>query len=95
MIKEIKFNDLKTIGYSFKVSTNGDIDNYTVIDYNEDVKYPNYSVSGVEIVLSKNDNNIKRKKVIFYKYSFLKHAINDKFKLVARLLDDDFIKVIF
>ena len=132
-MNKIKFNDLKTIGYSFKVSTNdvediwdnlqkedmvidGEVitrisfkdqksdspkespkDNYstyTVIDYNEDVKYPNYSVSGVEIVLSKN-NNIKRKKVIFWKYSFLKYAIKNKFELVDRLLDDDFIKVLF
>lgn len=91
---KIKFNDLKTIGYSFKVSTNDVEDNYTVIDYNDDVNYPDYGLSGVQIVLSKN--NTDKKKILFYKHDFVKWAIDNKFKLEHEsLLDGDDMKVLF
>ena len=128
----INFNDLKTIGYSFKVSTNkvedvwdnlqkediiidGEVitrisfkdqkldnpqespkDNYstyTVIDYNDDVNYPDYGLSGVQIVLSKN--NTDKKMFIFYKHDFIKWSRDKKFKITERLLDDEYIKVVF
>ena len=69
-MNEIKFNDLKTIGYSFKVSTNKVEDNYVVVDYKDDVNYPDYDLSGVQIVLSKN--NTDKKMFIFYKHYFIK-----------------------
>ena len=50
---KIKFNDLKTIGYSFKVYTNKKEKKYityTVIDYNEDAKDAT-GVSCVQIIL--------------------------------------------
>ena len=128
----INFNDLKTIGYSFKVSTNkvedvwdnlqkediiidGEVitrisfkdqkldnskespkDNYstyTVIDYNDDVNYPDSGLSGVQIVLSKN--NTDKKMFIFYKHDFIKCSRDKKFKITERLLDDEYIKVVF
>ena len=128
-MKEIKFNDLKTIGYSFKVSTNkvedilqeedvitdGEVitrisfkdpkvDNsketskdsystYTVVDYKDDVNYPDYDLSGVQIVLSKN--NADKKMFIFYKHDFIKWSRDKKFKITERLLDNEYIKVLF
>ena len=128
----INFNDLKTIGYSFKVYKNkvedvwdnlqkediiidGEVitrisfkdqkldnpqespkDNYstyTVIDYNDDVNYPDSGLSGVQIVLSKN--NTDKKMFIFYKHDFIKWSRDKKFKITERLLDDEYIKVIF
>ena len=51
---KIKFNDLKTIGYSFKVSTN-DVENkyinYTVVDYKDDIKDA-AGVYCIQIILS-------------------------------------------
>lgn len=130
-MKKIKFNDLKTIGYSFKVSTNdvedvwdnlqkedviidgevitrisfkdSKVDNskettkdsystYTVVDYNEDVKYDN-GLSGIQILLSKN--NTDKKYVIFYKHDFIKWSRDNKFKITERLLDNEYIKVLF
>ena len=129
---EIKFNDLKTIGYSFKVSTNdvediwdnlqkedmvidGEVitrisfndqksdskkespkDNYstyTVIDYNDDVNYPDSGLSGIQIVLS--NNNTDKNMFIFYKHDFINWCIDKKFKITERLLDDEYIKVLF
>lgn len=128
-MKEIKFNDLETIGYSFKVSTNdvenilqeedviidGEVNtrisfkdqktdsskespkdnysNYTVVDYKDDVNYPDYDVSGVQIVLSKN--NTDKKMFIFYKHDFIKWSRDKKFKITERLLDNEYIKVLF
>ena len=124
----INFNDLKTIGYSFKVSTNdvediwdnlqkedrvidGEVitrisfkdqksdspkDNYstyTVIDYNDDVNYPDSGLSGIQVVLSKN--NTDKKMFIFYKHDFINWSIDKKFKITERLLDDEYIKVLF
>lgn len=128
----INFNDLKTIGYSFKVSANdvedicdnlqkedmvidGEVitrislkdqkqdspkespeDNYstyTVIDYNEDVNYPDSGLSGVQIILSKN--NTDKKMFIFYKHDFIKWSRDKKFKIKERLLDNEYIKVLF
>lgn len=91
-MKKIKFNDLKTIGYSFKVSTNDVEDNYTVIDYNDDVKYDN-GLSGTQILLSKN--NTDKKYVIFYKHDFIKYAIDTEIELKQPLLDNEYIKVLF
>lgn len=130
-MNEIKFNDLKTIGYSFKVSTNdvedildnlqkedviidgevitrisfkdSKVDNsketpkdsystYTVVDYNEDVKYDN-GLSGTQILLSKN--NTDKKYVIFYKHDFIKYAIDTEIELKQPLLDNEYIKVLF
>ena len=88
MIK-IKFNDLKTIGYSFKVSTNK-VENkyitYTVIDYNEDVKDA-AGVSCIQIILS--ISNRKEKVVLFYSYDFLNH------NFTTRLSDDIDVLVVF
>ena len=92
-MKEIKFNDLKTIGYSFKVSTNKVENNYTVVDYKDDVNYPDYDLSGVQIVLSKN--NADKKMFIFYKHDFIKWSRDKKFKITERLLDNEYIKVLF
>ena len=128
-MNKIKFNDLKTIGYSFKVSTNkvedilqeedvitdGEVitrisfkdpkvDNsketskdsystYTVVDYKDDVNYPDYDLSGVQIVLSKN--NADKKMFIFYKHDFIKWSRDKKFKITERLLDNEYIKVLF
>ena len=92
---KIKFNDLKTIGYSFKVSTNKVEDSYstyTVVDYNEDVKYDN-GLSGTQILLSKN--NTDKKYVIFYKHDFIKYAIDTEIELKQPLLDNEYIKVVF
>lgn len=92
-MNEIKFNDLKTIGYSFKVSTNDAIDNYVVVDYKDDVNYPDYDLSGVQILLSKN--NTDKKYVIFYKHDFIKYAIDTEIELKQSLLDNEYIKVVF
>lgn len=131
-MKKIKFNDLKTIGYSFKVPTNDveDIwDNlqkedmvidgevitrisfkdtksdskkqspkdkyitYTVVDYNDNVNYPDSGLSGIQIVLLKN--NTDKKMFIFYKHDFINWCIDKKFKITERLLDDEYIKVLF
>ena len=127
-MEKIKFNDLKTVGYSFKVSTkdvedilqkedviidsevitrisfkDSKIDNskettkdsystYTVVDYNEDVKYDN-GLSGTQILLSKN--NTDKKMFIFYKHDFIKWSRDNKFKITERLLDNEYIKVLF
>lgn len=127
-MEKIKFNDLKTVGYSFKVSTKDvedilqkedviidsevitrisfkdpNVDNlketpkdsystYTVVDYNEDVKYDN-GLSGTQILLSKN--NTDKKYVIFYKHDFIKYAIDTEIELKQPLLDNEYIKVLF
>lgn len=91
-MNEIKFNDLKTIGYSFKVSTNDAIDNYVVVDYKDDVKYDN-GLSGTQILLSKN--NTDKKYVIFYKHDFIKYAIDTEIELKQPLSDNEYIKVLF
>ena len=86
---KIKFNNLKTIGYSFKVSTNDVEDKYityTVIDYNDDVKDAT-GVSCVQIILS--ISNRKEKVVLLYSYAFL----NNNF--LTRLSDDIDILVVF
>lgn len=86
---KINFNDLKTIGYSFKVSTNKVEDKYityTVIDYNEDVKDA-AGVSCIQIILS--ISNRKEKVVLLYSYDFL----NNNF--LTRLSDDIDILVVF
>lgn len=86
---KIKFNNLKTIGYSFKVSTNDVEDKYityTVIDYNDDVKDAT-GVSCVQIILS--ISNRKEKVVLLYSYDFL----NNNF--LTRLSDDIDILVVF
>ena len=79
---KIKFNDLKTIGYSFKVSTN-DAENkyitYTVVDYKDDAKDA-AGVSCIQIILSVS--NRKEKVVLLYSYDFL----NNNF--LTRLSDD-------
>lgn len=88
-MKEIKFNYLKTIGYSFKVSTNKVEDKYityTVIDYNDDVKDA-AGISCVQIILSVS--NRKEKVVLLYSYDFL----NNNF--LTRLSDDIDILVVF
>ena len=89
MIKEIKFNDLKTIGYSFKVSTN-DVENkyitYTVVDYKDDIKDA-AGVSCIQIILSVS--NRKEKVVLLYSYDFL----NNNF--LTRLSDDIDVLVVF
>lgn len=89
MYKEIKFNDLKTIGYSFKVSTNDVEDKYityTVVDYKDDVKDA-AGISCVQIILSVS--NRKEKVVLLYSYDFL----NNNF--LTRLSDDIDILVVF
>ena len=92
-MKKIKFNDLKTIGYSFKVYRKKQKITYTVIDYNDDVNYPDSGLSGIQIVLSKN--NTDKKMFIFYKHDFINWCIDKKFKITERLLDDEYIKVLF
>lgn len=86
---KIKFNDLKTIGYSFKVSTN-DVENkyitYTVVDYKDDVKDA-AGVSCIQIILSVS--NRKEKIVLYYTHDFL----NNNF--LTRLSDDIDILVVF
>ena len=86
---KIKFNDLKTIGYSFKVSTN-DVENkyitYTVVDYKNDVKDA-AGVSCIKIILSVS--NRKEKVVLLYSYDFL----NNNF--LTRLSDDIDVLVVF
>ena len=123
---KIKFNDLKTIGYSFKVSTNDveDIwDNlqkedmiidgevitrisfkdqksdspkessedkyitYTVVDYKDDVKYPDSGLSCVKIILSVS--NRKENVVLLFPYDFL----NNNF--LTRLSDNIDVLVVF
>lgn len=86
---KIKFNDLKTIGYSFKVSTNDVEDKYiiyTVIDYNEDAKDA-AGVSCIQIILS--ISNRKEKVVLLLSYDFL----NNNF--LTRLSDDIDVLVVF
>lgn len=86
---KIKFNDLKTIGYSFKVSTNKVEDKYityTVVDYKDDVKDA-VGLSCVKIILSVS--NRKEKVVLLYSYDFL----NNNF--LTRLSDDIDILVVF
>ena len=86
---KIKFNDLKTIGYSFKVSTN-DVENkyitYTVVDYKNDVKDA-AGVSCIQIILS--ISNRKEKVVLLYSYDFL----NNNF--LTRLSYDIDVLVVF
>ena len=86
---KIKFNDLKTIGYSFKVSTN-DVENkyitYTVVDYKDDIKDA-AGVSCIQIILSVS--NRKEKVVLLYSYDFL----NNNF--LTRLSDDIDVLVVF
>lgn len=88
-MKNINFNDLKTIGYSFKVSTN-DVENkyitYTVVDYKDDVKDAT-GLSCIQIILS--ISNRKEKVVLLYSYDFL----NNNF--LTRLSDDIDILVVF
>lgn len=86
---KIKFNDLKTIGYSFKVSKNDVEDKYityTVVDYKDDVKDA-AGISCVQIILSVS--NRKEKVVLLYSYDFL----NNNF--LTRLSDDIDILVVF
>ena len=86
---KINYNDLKTIGYSFKVSTNDVEDKYityTVIDYNDDVKDA-AGVSCIQIILS--ISNRKEKVVLLYTYDFL----NNNF--LTRLSDGIDVKVVF
>lgn len=88
-MKKINFNDLKTIGYSFKVSTNKVEDKYityTVIDYKDDVK-DDAGVSCIQIILS--ISNRKEKVVLLYSYDFL----NNNF--LTRLSDDIDVLVVF
>ena len=86
---KIKFNDLKTIGYSFKVSTN-DVKNkyitYTVVDYKDDIKDA-AGVSCIQIILSVS--NRKEKVVLLFPYDFL----NNNF--LTRLSDDIDVLVVF
>ena len=85
----INFNDLKTIGYSFKVSTNKVEDKYityTVIDYKDDVKDA-AGLSCLQIILS--ISNRKEKVVLLYSYDFL----NNNF--LTRLSDDIDVLVVF
>lgn len=94
-MKEIKFNDLKTIGYSFKVPTNDVEDKYTtytVIDYNEDVK-DFAGLPCVQIILS--INNTDKKGRLFYKDSFIKYSIDTEIGLKQTLLDGDTIRILF
>ena len=86
---KIKFNDLKTIGYTFKVSTNDVEDKYityTVVDYKDDVKDA-AGVSCIQIILS--ISNRKEKVVLLYSYDFL----NNNF--LTRLSDDIDVLVVF
>lgn len=86
---KIKFNDLKTIGYSFKVSTKDVEDKYityTVIDYNEDAKDA-AGVSCIQIILS--ISNRKEKVDLLLSYDFL----NNNF--TTRLSDDIDVLVVF
>lgn len=91
-MKKISLNDLKTIGYSFKVSTNKVENKYTVVDYKDDVKYHN-GLSGIQILLSKN--NTDRMYVIFYNHDYVKWSIDTKVALKQSLLDGDTIRVVF
>ena len=94
MIK-IKFNDLKTIAYSFKVYTNDVEDKYTtytVSDYNDDLK-DFAGLSCVQIILSINNTDEKGR--LFYKDSFIKYAIDNEIALKQPLLDGDTIRVVF
>lgn len=90
-MKKISLNDLKTIGYSFKVYTNKVENEYTVVDYKDDVKYHN-GLSGIQILLSKN--NTDRMYVIFYNHDFVKWA-DMEVALKQPLLDGDVIRVVF
>ena len=86
---KIKFNDFKTIGYSFKVSTNKVEDKYityTVVDYKDDVKDA-AGLSCIQIILSVS--NRKEKVVLLYSYDFL----NNNF--LTRLSDDIDVLVVF
>lgn len=88
---KIKFNDLKTIGYSFKVSTNDVEDKYityTVSDYKTDVKYGD-GLPGINIFLS--ISNRKEKVVLLYTNDFL----NEKINHATRLSDDIDVLVVF
>lgn len=85
-MKEIKFNDLKTIGYSFKVYRKKQKITYTVIDYNEDAKDA-AGVSCIQIILSVS--NRKEKVDLLLSYDFL----NNNF--TTRLSDDIDILVVF
>lgn len=88
---KIKLNDLKTIGYSFKVSTNDVEDKYityTVIDYKTDVKDA-AGVSCTQIILS--ISNRKEKVVLLYTNDFL----NEKINHATRLSDDIDVLVVF
>jgi hypothetical protein len=90
-MNKIKFNDLKTIGYSFKVSTNDVEDKYityTVSDYNEDVKDA-AGVSCTQIILSVS--NRKEKVVLLYTNDFL----NEKMNYATRLSDGIDVLVVF
>lgn len=90
-MKQINYNDLKTIGYSFKVSTNDVEDKYityTVSDYKTDVKYGN-GLPGINIFLSVS--NRKEKVVWFYTHDFL----NEKINHVSRLSDGIDVLVVF
>lgn len=85
-MKKIKFNDLKTIGYSFKVSRKKQKITYTVIDYNEDAKDA-AGVSCIQIILS--ISNRKEKVDLLLSYDFL----NNNF--TTRLSDDIDVLVVF
>lgn len=90
-MKKIKFNDLKTIGYSFKVSTNDVEDKYityTVSDYKTDVKDA-AGVSCTQIILS--ISNRKEKVVLLYTNDFL----NEKMNYSTRLSDGIDVLVVF
>ena len=88
-MNEIKFNDLKTIGYSFKVSTNDVEDKYityTVSDYKTDAKDA-AGVSCIQIILS--ISNRKEKVDLLLSYDFLNH------NFTTRLSDDIDVLVVF
>ena len=88
-MKKIKFNDLKIIGYSFKVYTNKVEDKYityTVIDYNEDAKDA-AGVSCIQMILS--ISNRKEKVDLLLSYDFLNH------NFTTRLSDDIDVLVVF
>lgn len=92
---KIKFNDLKTIGYSFKVSTNKVEDKYityTVSDYKTDVKDA-AGVSGVRIILS--ISNTDKKGLLIYKDRFIKYAIDNKVEFMQPLSDGIDVEVVF
>lgn len=92
---KIKFNDLKTIGYSFKVSTKDVEDKYityTVSDYKTDVKDDD-GLSGVRIILS--ISNTDKKGLLIYKDRFIKYAIDNKVEFMQPLSDGIVVKVLF